>query len=323
MLMRLRNYSIEIVLILVLLSAVGFFAYLGYGLLPTTFTQEFSGERAYANAEQQLGFGNRRTGSDESERTSDWLANELLKYPNWEVLIQPFSAPGNTTGRNIIAYYKHQTAGAPTLLLGTHYDSRLVASADPNPANQTLPTAGANSGASGAALLLELARTLNVNATGHTVCLIFFDADDNGDLPNWQPHMGSSYFVEHLKEQEQLAACSEPRFALILDMVGNVQQQLMLEQSSDPELSTMLLETATTLSYASRFNTTTRPAQIGAHIPFVEAQIPTVMLADYNYRYRYMLEDTLDKLDAASFQAVGHILEAWLENEVKPVTSNP
>jgi glutaminyl-peptide cyclotransferase len=321
MLMRLRNYSVEIVLILVLLAAVGFFAYLGYGLLPTTFVQEFSGDRAYANAEQQLGFGNRRTGSEESKRTGDWLAAELIKS-NWVVLIQPFSAADNTTGRNIIAYRTHQAAGAPTFLLGAHYDSRLVASADPNPANQTLPTAGANSGASGAALLLELARTLNINATGHTVCLVFFDADDNGELPNWQPHMGSSYFVKQLKTQEQLATCSEPRFALLVDMVGNVQQQLMLEQSSDPELSTMLLETATTLGYASRFNTTTRPAQVGAHLPFIEAQIPTVMLADYNYRYRYMLEDTVDKLDAASFKAVGHTLEAWLENEVKAVTSN-
>lgn len=321
MLMRLRNYSVEIVLILVLLSAVFFFAYLGYGLLPTTFSQEFSGDRAYANAARQLEFDHRRTGSEESKKIGDWLAGELIKY-NWVVLIQPFTAGENQVGRNIIAYRTNQSASAPVAILGTHYDSRLVASADPNPANQTLPTPGANSGAAGAALLLELARTLNINATGHTVCLVFFDADDNNQLANWQPHMGSSYFVKHLNDQKELATCSNPQFALLFDLVGNVQQQLTLEQSSDPQLGAMLFASATTLGYGDHFNSTAQPSEVGAHTPFVEAQIPTVMVADYGYRYRYMLEDTLDKLNAESFTALGRTLEAWLENGVKPVDNS-
>jgi hypothetical protein len=313
MLARLRSYSVEIILILLLFAAIAFFGYLGYGLLPTALSQEFSGERALGNAKQQLGFGLRRTGDESSKRASDWLTNELVKL-NWAVLIQPFTAANKFQGRNIIAYRTNQKADAPVLLLGTHYDSRLMATADSNAANQTLPTPGANSGASGAALLLELARTLNVNATNHTVCLLFFDAEDNGDLAGWQPHMGSSYFVKHLKDQKELASCNTPQFAILVDQVGNVQQQVAFEQSSDPALRTALLATAATLGYTPHFKPEAHALTVGSHTPFLQAGIRVVMLADYDYRYRYTLDDTADKLSSDSFGAVGRTLEAWLEN---------
>lgn len=313
MLARLRNYSVEISLILLLFAAIAFFGYLGYGLLPTALSQEFSGERALGNAKQQLAFGLRRSGDESSKRTSDWLTDELVKL-NWTVLIQPFTAANKIQGRNIIAYRTGPKTNAPVLLLGTHYDSRLMATADGNAANQTLPTPGANSGASGPALLLELARTLNVNATNHTVCLLFFDADDNGDLPGWQPHMGSAYFVKHLKDQKELANCSTPQFVILVDQVGNSQQHLAFEQSSDPALRTALLATAATLGYTQYFKSEAHALTVSSHTPFVQAGIRVVMLADYDYRYRYTLADSADKLSSDSFTVLGRTLEAWLEN---------
>lgn len=313
MLARLRNYSVELILILLLFGAIAFFAYLGYGLLPTALSQEFSGERALGNAKQQLDFGLRRPGDESSKRASDWLTNELVKL-NWTVLIQPFTAANKVQGRNIIAYRTSTKPGAPVILLGTHYDSRLMASADNNAANQTLPTPGANSGASGPALLLELARTLNVNSTNHTVCLLFFDAEENGDIPGWQPHMGSSYFVKHLKDQKELKDCNPPQLAILVDQVGSPQQQLAFEQSSDPTVRTALLATATALGYQQHFKSEAHALTVGTHTPFVQAGIRTVMLADYDYRYRYTIEDTADKLSSDSLSVAGRTLEAWLEN---------
>src|SRR5215208_1662707 len=100
---RLRAFGIEITLVFVLLAAVGFFAYLGVGLMQSSnYTQEFNGERALSYANKTLEFGPRVAGSEASQRMGDWLAQELVKY-NWDVLIEPFTISSTVQARNIIA----------------------------------------------------------------------------------------------------------------------------------------------------------------------------------------------------------------------------
>lgn len=308
---RLRPYSIELLLVVILMAAVGFFAYLGSGLMQSaTSAQEFSGQRALSHAERQVEFGPRVAGTDSSQQMSDWLAQELVRL-NWNVLVEPFTLGGTLSARNIIAVRESQTPNAPVIILGAHFDSRLAADADANPANHGFPTPGANSGASGTALLLELARTLDVPATGHTVCLAFFDADDNANLPGWEANVGSRYFLERLDE---VPRCLNPRLAVIVDLVGNAGQQLFVEQTSDAAISTAIWQIAAQEGHDDRFRNEARWAMTTAHSVFQAAGIRAAVIADFDYPHRHTLEDTVDKLRAESFAAVGRTLEVWLEN---------
>ena len=109
--MRIRMYSIEIALVVILASAVGYFAYLGYGLLsPSLVAEPFSGEQAMSYVTKQMEFGERITGTDGNVRMGDWLVDEL-RTQGWDVLIQPFTVGDSVAARNIIAIRSTGEAG--------------------------------------------------------------------------------------------------------------------------------------------------------------------------------------------------------------------
>ena len=206
-------------MVTVLAAAVGYFGYLGYGLLaPTLVIEPFSGESALQYAEEQMAFGDRTTGSEGSREVESWLVDELRAL-GWDVIIQPFVVNGTLEARNIVAVHGNGPSSGPVGIVSTHYDTRMFADQDPDPANRIQPTPGANAGAAGVAVLLELARTLDVLATGHTVCLAFFDAEENGGLPEWDDAMGSAYFIQKL--EDDIGRCRSPHFAVYVDLVGS------------------------------------------------------------------------------------------------------
>src|SRR5215203_1828898 len=119
---RLRLYSIELILVLVLAAAVSYFGFLGYGLLTPAFVVEpFSGDRALSYVEKQLAFGDRSTGSPSNIKTGDWLIEEL-RLLGWDVVVQPFVTPNNLPARNIIAIKSITPTPASTGVVMTHYD---------------------------------------------------------------------------------------------------------------------------------------------------------------------------------------------------------
>ena len=308
---RLRAYYVELLLTGALLAAVAFFGYLGYGLLrPEIINEPFSGEKALANVEKQLAFGPRVTGTASSISTGDWLV-EQLRLMGWDVVIQPFAVQESLSGRNIVAVRSHSKPGSPVALLATHYDTRLMADQEPDPANRQLPTPGANAGASGAAVLLELARTLDVEATGHTICLGFFDAEENGGLPGWEPQLGSALFVRSLPAS--VPRCAAPRFVVDLDMVGAPEQSFMPDANGDAALQDALWQVAASLDFGNWFPDTPQPHPPGSRTAFAAQGIPTVTLSALDYPQRFTLADTLEQLSAESLQRVGMVLETWLE----------
>lgn len=302
-----RAYQIEILLVLVLALAVAFFGYLGYGLIPSN---TFSGERALAQAQAQIAFGPRVTGTEGNIRASNALTQELTSL-GWDVVIQPITLTNTIVARNIIAIHNSSNANAPVGILGAHYDSRAVADADTVVANRTSPSPGANDNASGVAILLELARALDVNATGHTVCLVFFDADDDANLTGWQPLVGSTNFAQALKEAN--FPCRMPQFAVIVDMVGNDNQKFYIDKSSHVGLSRAIWQAAAKIGQGNRLVPQLIDPIDGAHTPFIQAGIPTTILYGLNYPYQHTMGDTVDKISAASLAAIGSTLESWLE----------
>lgn len=312
---RLRHYSVEILLILLLGAAVGYFAYLGYGLLAPSYALEpFSGERAKFYVDQQVSFGSRATGTAGSERTGDWLIEEFRQL-GWDVLIQPFTTPNQTSARNIIAMRGEGPDAGPVVILSTHYDTRLVADKDPDEQNRAEPAPGANAGASGPAVLLELARTLDRDLAEHTVCLVLFDAEDNGGLEGWDYALGSAHFTQRLNEDAP--RCASPRAIVYLDMVGGARGRLsVIGDPLNPDASAMeeaLQETAERIGYTGTLvgprlrdetDALTRLAAIGA---------PAVLIIEPDYDYRHTLSDTADKVVGSTLQRTGDILKAWLE----------
>jgi hypothetical protein len=302
----LRLYGIELVLVAALLGAIAFFGYLGYGLVYTTPT--FSGEQALRYVERQVENGDRTTGSANNTAVGDWLAQEIADA-GWKVYLQPFTLTNGMGARNIIALSDPNNTAAPVALLAAHYDTRLQADADPVAERQSLPALGANSNASGVALLLELIRTFNLEQSPYTYCLALFDADDNGNLPNWDAFWGTQFFVQN--SAESIDRCRQPSLIILVDSVGYAGQSLsIVAENEGTTIRDALQQVAGELGYAARFRSDSAGIITS---PLLQLGAPTVMITSFTYPHRYTTQDTLDKVSADSLLSVGRTLESWLE----------
>ena len=293
---------------LLTIACFGYGGMLGFGKVRQSVegSPPFDGEQAFMHVEQQLNFGPRLTGTIASRRFRNWL-EDLLDTMGWQVFTHSFPIHENGTGVNVIA----MRGSGPELLLGAHYDSRLWADEDPSPVLRERPVPGANDGASGVAVLLELARVLDVAGTGHTICLAFFDAEDNGNIPGWFWIMGSQAFADDLKN---LPKCQDPQVAIIIDMVGDHDQLIYQERNGTAGLSTAIWKQAAELGYDQYLIPEAKYALIDDHIPFLRKGIPAITIIDFDYPYWHTVSDTLDKISPESLERVGLVLEAWLEN---------
>jgi len=259
---------------------------------------EFDGERAYQLVATQLEFGPRTMGSEGHKQIVDWMVTELQSL-SWDVSIQQIPNRDYTI-QNVIA---KRGSGAPWIIIGVHYDTRFYADQDPDISKHTEPVPGANDGASGVAVLLELARVLPKDLSGE-VWLVFFDAEDNGKIPNWDWIMGSTAFVSVLTE--------DPDAVVIADMIGDAEQNIYMERNSDRELTREIWGVAESLGYGDRFIASSGYSMLDDHTPFLRAGIPAVDIIDFDYPYWHTVADTLDKVSADSLKTVGDVLYNWL-----------
>jgi len=188
------------------------------------------------------------------------------------------------------------------VLIGAHYDTRLYADQDPDLTQRSQPVLGANDGASGVAVLLELARALPQDLPT-PVCLVFFDAEDNGRIADWEWTVGSQLYADQME--------AYPSAVVIVDMVGDSDQALLLEQNSDPDLAAEIWETAARAGIES-FVAEPGPRLLDDHIAFARLGIPSVDIIDFTYPYWHTVSDTADKVSAQSLENVGVVLLAWL-----------
>lgn len=255
----------------------------------------FDGQMAYDHVVAQCDFGFRPTGSQACRATGDYIIASLEEQ-GWAVRTQEFEYR-ETPVRNIIG----QMGQGPVVILGAHYDTRRSADEE----DPSVPVMGANDGASGVAVLLELARTLERDKLRHQVWLAFFDAEDNGRLDGWEWCVGSSYMAAHLE--------ITPEAVVVADMVGDADQQIFFERNSDAALQARLWEIAATLGYDDVFIDDYRWAIYDDHVPFAQRGITAVDIIDFDYVYWHTTQDTLDKVSPESLERVGRVLEVWLE----------
>ena len=259
----------------------------------------FNGDRAYQDVKTQLELGPRTPGSPAHQAAIEYFTAELRKA-GWDVTLQETQYGGHPV-KNVIA----KRGSGRWLILGAHFDSRLAADQDPDPANHTTPVLGANDGASGAAVLLELARSLPANLN-QEIWLTFFDVEDQGGLPGWDWILGSSALAESLPETKL------PEAVIIVDMIGDADLNIYMERNSDGDLTREIWNTAAELGYAKSFIPEYKFAMLDDHTPFLRRGIRAVDLIDFDYLYWHTTQDTLDKVSAESLNIVGDTLYQWI-----------
>ena len=266
----------------------------------------FDGAEAYAQLEAQMAFGPRWPGSPGHEAVGDYIIGELEAL-GWVVSEQRFDYQG-VEGRNIIA--RANEALEEVIIIGAHYDTRRIADETAGAAAQELPVPGAVDGASGVAVLLELARTLDLESTPREIWLAFFDMEDNGGgaIEGWDWIVGSTYMAENLEVA--------PQAMVLVDMIGDADQQLYYEGNSDPALREELWAIAAGLGYEDAFIPQIRYTMIDDHVPFAEQGIAAVDIIDFDYPYWHTVDDTADKASAQSLERVGRTIQVWLESEL-------
>ena len=265
----------------------------------------FDGDQAYQDVIYQQSLGPRIPGSTGHEMIQSWIKEELI-LNDWEVEEQIVVVNGNEI-KNLIGKRGGET---DYLLIGAHYDTRIYADHDPDPDLQRSPVPGANDGASGVAVLMELARILplDMNIPIH---LVFFDAEDSGGIGDWDWIQGSRAYVENMKDL--------PFSVIIVDMIGDKDLQIYKEYNSNEILIEQIWEKASRLGYGDIFLDEYKHSILDDHTPFVEAGIPAVDIIDFDYPHWHTTSDTIDKVSSESLNAVGDTLLAWLltiENEV-------
>jgi len=290
------------------LTLIGSLLILVLGLYAASFlnrkpdSASFDSSHAYADVQTQVTFGARIPGSQGHAQIREWMRTEL-ESAGWMVEIQQTERMGHPI-YNIIA--KRNTE-PPQIILGAHYDTRMIADNDPDVTKRSEPVAGANDGASGVAVLLELARSLPDNSV--PVWLVFFDAEDNGRIEGWDWILGSRAFVEEIPVQ--------PQAVIIVDMIGDADLNIYLEQNSNIAIRTEIWSTAEKLGYGKQFINQEKFSMEDDHTPFLEAGIPAVDLIDFDYPYWHTTQDTPDKVSAESLQAVGDTLLNWIMEQTK------
>jgi Zn-dependent M28 family amino/carboxypeptidase len=291
--------SVALYLAIIALLLAGSLGWYGYSYLsqPETESIGFDGQRAYADVQTQVAFGPRVPGSEGHARIQEWMQAEL-EMAGWQVEIQTSERLGHPIENLVV----RRGEEPPQIILGAHYDTRMFADNDLDPAQHTRPVPGANDAASGVAVLLELARTLPADTV--PVWLVFFDAEDNGRIPGWDWILGSREFVRNNPVQ--------PRAVIIVDMVGDADLNIYKERNSDPEIIDEIWGTAKRLGYESKFIPDYKHSMLDDHTPFLEAGIPAVDIIDFDYPYWHTTQDTPDKVSAESLQVVGETLRAWL-----------
>ena len=281
---------------------------------------EFDAARAYSHVRQQTDFGPRVPGTDAHAATRDWLIDRLGLYAD-RVVGQNISVPDprDTTrtfeGTNIIASWR--PASRDRILLAAHWDSRSVADNDPDPARRIEPVLGANDGASGVAVLLEIARLLDQQPLGRGVDIILFDLEDAGTTDDTTPDdqrvpfaMGSEMFVLHNPSYR-------PAWGVLLDMVGDRDLSIPKEGYSmehAPEVVERVWAAADRAG-ADAFLDETGYAVQDDHVPFLRAGIPVVDLIHAPFPDTWhTTSDTPDRVSPESLGQVGRTLVQLLWN---------
>lgn len=277
----------------------------------------FNGDRAFDYLVSQTDFGPRNPGSTGHQQGLDYIVSELEKFAPFNgVKIQPFYFTDTIndstyTLTNIIASFNLSPKDDHRILLAAHWDTRPFADKDPDTDKQSQPILGANDGASGVAVLLEIASILSVNMPEIGVDIVFFDGEDFGrsEVNGLDDYfLGSKYFTDTKGDYR-------PEFAVLVDMVGSKNAKFYMEGFSleyAPTFVHRIWDKAVELGLPA-FVHDNGPKISDDHVILNNSGIPTVNIIDINgfeinYQYWHTTSDTPEQCSPETLRQVGTIL---------------
>lgn len=288
---------------------------------------EFNEDSAYLYVQQQVDFGPRFPNNDAHGKCAIFLKNKLASF-GFSTQIQEGKAitfnNKNITIKNIIGTYN--PSAAKRILLFAHWDTRPFADHDDK--NKTKPILGANDGASGVGVLLEVARQINIKQPEIGIDIIFFDAEDYGQPSSLMSPssaetwcLGSQYWARNPHIPGYRAD-----FGILLDMVGNANPQFTKESISmryAPNIVRKVWDVAKRLGHQHVFvDKETFFVGTDDH-QFVNeiANIPSIDIIHYEettgafHHSWHTHDDNMDIIDKQTLNIVGETILAVIYNE--------
>ncbi len=296
--------------------------------VPAVKVPAFNADSSYSYVKRQVDFGPRVPNSAAHVNCGSWLISKMGEYAD-TVIEQSFKVRAFDgkilNSRNIIASF-HPDLGN-RILLAAHWDTRPFADQDDERQNEAID--GANDGASGVGVLMELARQLQLAKPGLGVDIIFFDAEDygqpeNSDFPQMEDSycLGSQYWAKNLHTPGYMA-----RYGILLDMVGASGSRFTKEGISmqyAPEVVDHVWKVAAATGFGTYFIPERTKAIIDDHYYINRlAGIKCIDVIHYEFNspsnfwtHWHTHNDTIDKIDKNSLQAVGQTLLEVLFREI-------
>ena len=270
--------------------------------VPAPATPSFQADRAFNDLKTQVDFGVRVPGTESHRKTRDWLLGQF-KQTTDRAFLQDFERTFGSLRlpmSNIVAEINPNAA--KQVLLCAHWDTRPTADLEINQAKREQPIPGANDGASGVAVLLELARNFKQKRPDVGVQIVLFDGEDYGPDGD-RMFLGSRHYAQN-------PALPKPGYAILVDMVGDKGLEIFREGNSEsnaPEINDKVWKAARELGIA-QFKDSVRHTINDDHIPLQAAGWKAIDVIDFDYAPWHTLDDTVDKCSPASLKAVGDVL---------------
>jgi hypothetical protein len=292
---------------------------------------EFCADSAFSFIKQQTDFGPRVPNTQAHDDCGIWLAAKLSLFGADMIHLQNFDTRtfDNKTLKclNIIGSFNSE---CPTrIILCSHWDSRPWADNDPDPANWSKPVDAANDGASGVAVILEIARQMQKQAPEIGVDCIFLDAEDWGPGENWQGEHLETYWglgTQHWAKNPHKEGY-KARYAILLDMVGGKGAAFCRERYSvmfGKQVVDKVWSAAGKLGYGSLFLPVDGGYVTDDHY-FINriARIPAIDIVPYLPQCRessfgptwHTTHDNIENIDKKVLEAVGKTLMEVIYNE--------
>jgi glutaminyl-peptide cyclotransferase len=268
-------------------------------------TRRFSGTNAWQHLTKQVAFGPRVPNKPGHRACRKYLEAELLKYCD-RVEQQEFETPhgsGPLKMVNLIGRFDVQNPRR--IILAAHWDTRPTADLNP-PGLRDKPIDGANDGASGVAVLLELARLFKEQKPPVGIDIVLFDGEDYGPGLDMM-FLGAKHFAKRLST----AQVRSYNYGILLDMVGDRNLDIHAEEHSHV-VAPLVFDTAYEVSRALGYKCFKRndPYQIfDDHLPLIERGVKMYDFIDFTYEPWHTTEDTVDKCSKESLEMVGRTVE--------------
>jgi glutaminyl-peptide cyclotransferase len=281
---------------------------------------KFNSERAWAFLVNQVKFGPRSPNTRAHDECLEYLKTRLQETtPN--VVLQNFAHKGykNETLKmtNIIASYEVQIG--TRILLCAHWDSRPRADKETDPKKKTQAIPGANDGASGVAVLLELAKIMKDNPPSIGIDILLVDGEDYGEEGDLESYfLGARHFIK-TKSGNYM-----PIYGILLDLVGDKNLSIPKETNSIsymPQLVNHIWNIAGELNI-SAFKQTTGGGVSDDHVILSQGGIPCIDIIDQDLvsnssdnpdrNYWHTLRDTPERCSKESLKSVGDVLLTFI-----------